>query len=432
MSENSSSSFFGAIKLFFVSLVGIAGIFKTCIRNSDEVADLARYSDEVLIGEDMARGASRMDDLRYGSRSTSLADLDVMNLSNAAVQERLALFEVRQLDALDESSFISKAWKSTDGLTPQMRLLSLQTELMPAPVRFAMAKPDGQELYSVLMGKTISRAESDAIFELFHIRVKPTEDYMSSYQLVTGNRPIASPYSPDNFEQIVKEGNSNQVYIRSIEKTSSVEDYVPPINKNTRRRETNIITEPPPPEANKSLIWKEIKILYKLSKLSKFKNNPEPNWNLIIFCPSSIDSIQKLYGFSQNESEQFTNTCKAWKKKYKIEVTASLSYIEKLCRSADKSMSWVILQPINEHIPIASSSAYYLCVKSNSTTTPANLVTISQWIDAMNSALQSGKKGSELFITSLPNAISDILISNKIERPVIIDLNNRTSYLTLN
>lgn len=403
---------------------------KACLKNGDEVAGWSKYADEAALSEDLSRGLNRMDNLSQGYVARNL---DVTQLTVSVVQERLTLFEIKHLPNLDPTSFVSKAWKQADGLSPAHKLMTLQTELMPAPVRFAMSKSDGPELYSVLMGKPISSKESDAIFELFHVRVKPTDQNMPSYHFITENKLEPNPIAKDQTKSFIEGGVSDQLYIRNVENTTPINEFKKRAKtSSSKKRDTYIVVENPPEVHNENLLLKDIKLLYKISKFQKIYGETDKKWKLVLYCPTNIDSLKSNYGFSEQQAKRFLTQCQTWKKNNLIDVLTNESEIRPYLES-HKDNNIVYVKPIPQKLRAMGNSVFHIQLASSpSQAHKIKVVPVENFIEGLNQAFQAKTKGSDFFMNTLPGKISESLLEDGIRTPVIIDLNNAQSYITLN
>lgn len=429
--EGTFSSFLSGVKLVLISILGIGGILKTCVRSSDEFVDMARYTDDIELSYDAARGIDRGNDLRTGGKWNAIVELDVTRLSTSAIQERLTLFEVSHLDRLDDASFVKKAWKDSEGFSSNMRMLTLQSQLMPAPVRNALSFGDGADLYPVMMGKSISKAEADAIFELFHVRVTHTTKTTPNHQFLTTNPYVQSPLEHASAEKLIPELPENGFYIRNTQSTQSVYDYSPPRPSKETDLNKVFYTDELPEESGKTLFLKDIRKIHKISKIIKLLNDDKSKMKMVIICPSTVDSIVQLYQFSNQEASDFLKACNAWKKLSHFVFYPSLNNIHLQARKMNPDQNTIILLPPAFQEQDHLLPFYILKLKSKNTPEKNDLLDVSTFIQAVNLLSKKNFSSVTFFLQELPDAITSLHLKQGIQNTLIIDLNIGRNYLRL-
>ncbi len=429
--ENSFSSLLSGIKLVIISIVGIGGILKTCLRSSDEFVDMARYTDDLEIVYDASRGIDRGNDLRTGGKWNALVELDVTRLSASAIQERLTLFEVTHLDRLDDASFVKKAWKDSEGFSPGMKMISLQSQLMPAPVRNAMSYADGSDLYPIMMGKSVSKAEADAIFELFHVRVAHSTNTTPNHSFLTTNQYVKSPLEHSSQEKLISDLPENSFYIRNTKSTLSIYDYSPPRPSKETDLNKVFYTEDLPQESGKTLFLKDIRKIYKISKVNKILRDEKSKMKMVIICPSSVDSIAELYQFTHQEALEFKNACENWKKLPYFVFYPTLQNINLYVGNMRPEQNTIVLLPSTFQDQQYRIPFYSLKLKSKNSQEKNDVVVVGTFIQAVNSISKKPMSPAAFFLEKLPEAIGNLHYKQGIQNPLIIDLNIGYNYLRL-
>lgn len=172
---SSNNSTFGGIAKVFVLIGGlIVGLFRMCGSKMDDVGRLANRGDDLYHG-------SQLSDAARSARRGSGASEDLYSLSDEAAAARIKDFEVIYLDDLEPSSDIIKSFEGTKGLSPSMRLQMMQVELLPVSVRSALSEPGGEELYALMMGKSLNMHEANALRKLFNIPFEKTTESLDEF-----------------------------------------------------------------------------------------------------------------------------------------------------------------------------------------------------------------------------------------------------------
>lgn len=170
-----TSSKVGGIAKVLALIGGLfVAMFRTCGGKMDDVARMAGKGDDLY-------HASQVDDVVRSSRRGASTMDDLYSLSEEAATTRLKDFEVIYMDDLEESSPILKAFKTTEGLSPTMRLQMMQTELLPGNLRYVMSEPGGGKMYELLMGRPLAQGEAKAMGKLFNINIESADEVLDEY-----------------------------------------------------------------------------------------------------------------------------------------------------------------------------------------------------------------------------------------------------------
>jgi hypothetical protein len=200
-----------SIKVSLLSIMMLGGLVRTCSRGAN-VADTAND----------IRKASRIgmtDELAGMGRNARMLD-DVANLDPNIVKARFTMFEINHAEKLSDQSFVTKAFKSTEGLSPNMRLKMLEVELMPLHVRMRLKEAQNGYFYSVMMGKKITKEEASALSTLFEVPVTATDDAMDAYHYISPN--ISKTLEAQELHALNKQ---KMATARALNKDS----YIPPL-----------------------------------------------------------------------------------------------------------------------------------------------------------------------------------------------------------
>jgi hypothetical protein len=186
---SSSGGGVGSSILKILAVIGAAvlGLLRTCGRNADDVARFGRRGDDIAdfrhadeLGavrySDDAGNARYADDVMNSTTGGLLRIDDAFTMTDEIANSRLLVFEVKYVNALDQSSFVRQSFEKWKGYSPSMRLKMMQIELMPPAVKSVMMRPGGKELYAVMTGKRLSAEEASSLRDLFGLTVKETKE----------------------------------------------------------------------------------------------------------------------------------------------------------------------------------------------------------------------------------------------------------------
>ncbi|MFN6380275.1 MAG: hypothetical protein ACK4WD_13430 [Flavobacteriales bacterium] len=254
------------LKMSLMAILLLGALVRGCSRAgkaADGAADLSKAS-----------RLNRIDDAA-GLGASSRAIDDVAYLDPNIVSARFSMFEINHINNLPKNSFISKAYKSSEGLSPNMRLKTLQMELMPPSVKSNLLRDNGGHLYSVMMGKKINAEEAAALQTLFEVPVKATDEALDGFHYISSKLPK----NLDEYDRI-EEIRYAQAINRQISNNKKIQEIYQPrlsgtygektmddfselwTKKGNRKRQTVIVDEPIAPEQAKTLSFHKIKAVF--------------------------------------------------------------------------------------------------------------------------------------------------------------------------
>ncbi len=284
------------LKMSLIAILLLGGLVRGCSRAGkavDGAADLSKAS-----------RLSRLDDaagLGAGSRAID----DVAYLDPNIVSARFSVFEINHINNLPKNSFIAKAYKSSEGLSPNMRLKTLQMELMPPSVKSNLQRDNSGHLYSVMMGKKINAEEAAALQTLFEVPVKATDEALDGFHYISSKLPK----SLDEYDRI-EELRYAQALNRQINNNKKLQEIYQPrlsgtygektmadfseiwTKKGSRKRQTVIVDEPIAPEQAKILSLHKIKaVLHARHLFDSHQHDKEIEAKFIFLINNDIEQF---------------------------------------------------------------------------------------------------------------------------------------------
>ncbi len=295
------------LKMSLIAILFLGGLVRGCSRAgnaADSAADLSRAS-----------RVSKFDDVAgLGSKSRVLDD--VTYLDPNIVNARFSVFEINHLNNLPKNSFITKAYKSSQGLSPNMRLKTLQMELMPPSVKSNLQRDNTGHLYSVMMGKKINAEEAAALQTLFEVPVKATDEALDGFHYISSKLPK----NLDEYDRIEEIRYAHAVNRQFSNNRKLQEIYQPRLSgtygektmddfsemwtkKGNRKRQTVIVDEPIAPDQAKKLTAHEIKAIYHARHLFDFrKNHKELEVKIIFLINNDIEQFAVTNAMKQTDA----------------------------------------------------------------------------------------------------------------------------------
>lgn len=325
------------IKVSLLSIMMLGGLVRTCSRGAN-VADSAND----------VRKASRLgmaDEVMDMGRATRAFD-DAANLDPNIIKARFSLFEINYAEKLSEQSFITKAFKATEGLSPNMRLKMLEVELMPTAVRQRLQEAQNGYFYSVMMGKKITPEEASALQTLFDVPVTATDKAMDAYHYI-------SPNIPRTLEAQELHALNKQKY--AVAQSMHKDSYIPPLEprkisssrgetsmdqfstywKGTKKTEPQtVLTEQPlTKEDARTLIFHGIKTVRHIRHF--FKATDLKKMNVIFFVHENDAAFAQANDLSPDDAKSIRREILQLRSKKNIFIVQTPNELEEL-KTAEK------------------------------------------------------------------------------------------------
>jgi hypothetical protein len=350
------------LKMIFASILLVGGLIRGCSRAgkvADSATDLSKAS---RIG--------RIDDAAQLGVAARALD-DVAYLDPNIVSARFSVFEINHANNLPKTSFITKAYKSSEGLSPNMRLKMLQMELMPPSVKSNLLRDNSGHLYSVMMGKKINAEEAAALQALFEVPVKATDQATDGFHYISSN----FPKNLDQYDrhQEIRHARALQSKVNKSKKISSIDQQRISGNygeksmdefseiwaKNkTRQRQTIIVEEPIAPKQARVLSLHKIKAVYHARHL--FDNHNEKSdmdVQAIFVVNESVESFAQFNQLSMVEAIEIRNKILKLKGKKGVTIIENISELEEHVRKKQitlESLNILIGSAVIEETPFLS------------------------------------------------------------------------------
>lgn len=301
------------LKMSLVAILLLGGLVRGCSR-AGKAADAA--SD---IGK--ASRLSHLDDAAgFGARARAIDD--VAYLDPNIVSARFSVFEINHVNNLPKNSFITKAYKSSEGLSPNMRLKMLQMELMPPIVKSNLKRDNSGHLYSVMMGKKINAEEAAALQTLFEVPVKATDEALDGFHYISSKLPK----NLDEYDRI-EEIRYAQAMNRQLSNNKKLEEIYQPrlsgtygektmddfseiwTKKGNRKRQTVLVDAPIEPEQAKILSFHNIKAVFHARHIfDSHKQDKEIEAKFIFLINTDIEQFAYVNNLNKTDAIGIRNS----------------------------------------------------------------------------------------------------------------------------